>query len=415
MAQPFAVGIDAASAARIRELAGRRVGFLDRVFTAAELVECANRPERLAARWAAKEAVRKLAGSRGERLPAFREIEVTRAPGGAPQVTIAGQHRLGLKLSLTHEGDLAIAVAVQMGGRAMATSVPAMLRLPGRPDDGNKGTFGTAVVVAGGHGFSGAAYLSAMGAARGGAGLVRLCVPAGLLPILAVKCTEVMTHGLPDGGAGVLTAAAVPLLREQHLPHAAAVVLGPGIGRDPRTVEAVEQLLAEIPCPCVVDADGLNIGAALGLDWRGAGQPVVLTPHPGEMARLVGRDIVAVQADRRAVAERYAVERGVVVVLKGAETVVAAPDGRVHVGPARLVALATGGSGDVLAGLCGALLSAGLPAFEAAVAAVTIHAEAGAAVQASRGRAGALASDLLEELPAAQERLRCALEGGEGG
>ena len=268
------------------------------------------------------------------------------------------------------------------------------------------------MVVAGAHGFWGAAYLCAMGAARGGAGLVRLCVPAELLPIVAVKCTEVMAHGLPDEGSGVLTGSAVPVLRTQHLGHARALVLGPGLGRDPRTVEAVGALLEQLPCSLVVDADGLNIGAALGLDWRAAGAPVVLTPHPGEMARLVGADIASVQSDRRGTAARYAAERGAVVVLKGAETVVAAPDGRVHVGAARLVALATGGTGDVLSGLCGAMLSAGLPAFEAAVAAVTVHAEAGAAVQAARGRAGALAGDLLEELPAAQERLRQALSTG---
>lgn len=417
MSTPPAIGVDAASAARIRDLVRRRSGFVERVFTAAERAECAGRPERLAARWAAKEALRKLAGGSGAPLPPFGAIEVTRSPGGAPQVSIHGQRPDGLSLSMSHEGDLAIAVAVQVATAptSRAVEVPVALRLPERPDDGNKGTFGTAVVVAGGHGFSGAAYLSAMGAARGGAGLVRLCVPAQLLPIVAVKCTEVMTHGLPDGGAGVLIAAAVPVLRDRHLGHARVLVLGPGLGRDPQTFEAVESLLDGLPCPAVVDADGLNIGAALGLDWRSAGQPVVLTPHPGEMARLLGTDVPSVQADRRGAARGYAIEHGVVVVLKGAETVVAGPDGRVHTDTHRLVALATGGSGDVLSGLTGAMLSAGLPPFDAAVAAVSVHAEAGVAVQAERGRAGALAGDLLEQLPAAQERLRRALEAGEPG
>jgi NAD(P)H-hydrate epimerase len=128
------------------------------------------------------------------------------------------------------------------------------------------------------------------------------------------------------------------------------------------------------------------------------------------MARLAHLETAAVQGDRLATATSYARKHGVVVVLKGSNTVVAAPDGRVHVDEHRVVALATGGTGDVLAGLCGAMAAQGLDGFEAAVAAVTVHAEAGLRVQAVRGRAGALASDLLEELPAAQERLRVAIE-----
>jgi NAD(P)H-hydrate epimerase len=147
------------------------------------------------------------------------------------------------------------------------------------------------------------------------------------------------------------------------------------------------------------------------VDWRRSGQPLVLTPHPAEMGRLARIATREVQADREGVARRYAAERGVVVVLKGAHTVVAAPDGRLHVDAhPGIVALASGGTGDVLAGLVGALLATGLDPFDAAVAGVTVHAEAGTWVQRERGRAGALASDLLDALPAAQERLRRALE-----
>jgi NAD(P)H-hydrate epimerase len=137
---------------------------------------------------------------------------------------------------------------------------------------------------------------------------------------------------------------------------------------------------------------------------------VVVTPHPAEMGRLAGLATAAVQQAREQVARDYATAQGVVVILKGSRTVVAAPDGRLHVDDHEVVALASGGTGDVLAGLCGAMLAAGLPAFEAAVAAVTIHVEAGVDVQAHRGRAGALAGDVLEALPAAQERLRRVLE-----
>ena len=283
--------------------------------------------------------------------------------------------------------------------------------LPERGEEAHKGTFGTVVVAGGSEGLSGAPYLAAMGAARTGAGRVRLCVPAAVHPAMVVKCVEVMPHALPDGGRGVLGREAADRLRTVHLPAAQALVVGPGLGLDPETGDALGMLLESLPCPGVVDADALTLAARTGLDWRGAGAPLVLTPHPAEMARLAGGDATAatVQQRRPDVAAAYAAERGAVVVLKGAWTVVAAPDGRVWTSPYAVPALATGGTGDVLGGVCAALLAAGIPAFEAAVTAVTLHGEAGAELQAARGRAGTLASDLLDHLPQAQERLRRAV------
>ena len=408
-AGPPQVGVDVVSVERVATLVARNPRFAQRVFTDAERRECQGRPERWASRWAAKEAVRKLAGARGiTPLPAFRDVEVRTGPGGAPAVTAPAVGSVAL--SLSHDAGLAVAVAVGVTAAAGHIDVPDGLRLPDRPDDANKGTFGTVVVVAGAHGFSGAAYLAAMGAARSGAGRVRLCVPASLHPIVAVKCTEVMAHPLPDAGRGVLTAESVATIRRDHLGAADALVVGPGLGRDPQTAEALVDLLDGLRTPLVVDADGLNIAAERHLAWPRTGAPAVLTPHPAEMARLLGTDVREVQSDREGVARRYAAEHGVVVVLKGAETVIAGPDGRLHCDRHRLVALASGGTGDVLAGMVGAFVAAGLPPFDAAVAAVTVHAEAGAAVQAVRGRAGALASDLVDALPAAQERLRRLLE-----
>jgi NAD(P)H-hydrate epimerase len=219
-----------------------------------------------------------------------------------------------------------------------------------------------------------------------------------------------MAHPLGEPGASGLDAAGVVELRQVHLPVASAAVIGPGLGRAPATEAALLDLLATLTVPAVVDADGLNIAAAAGFDWRSCAAPLVLTPHPAEMARLAGLSTAEVQADRAGLAARFAAEHGVTLVLKGAETVVAAPDGRIHVDRHQTVALATGGTGDVLSGVCGAMLAAGLDGFDAAVAAVTIHAEAGCLVEAERGRAGALAGDVIEMLPAAQERLRRALE-----
>lgn len=412
------VGVDVASVSRLAALVARHPRFLERCFTPAERRACVGRPDRLAARWAAKEAVRKLVAARGERpLPPFRAIEIRGGSTAPPQVAVYGRLS-SVSLSLSHDGDLAVAAAVALGEPEASPELvvpptlppPAGLRLGDRPATAHKGTFGTVVVAAGARGFTGAAFLAAMGAARGGAGLVRVCVPEAIYPIVAARCAEVMAHPLPDDGLGVLVEAGVDRLISDHLPHADALVVGCGLGRAPRTETALARLLERLTGPTVVDADGLNIAAARGLPLAAAGHPVVVTPHPAEMARLCRTDTARVQADREGVARRFASEQGVVVVLKGSHTVVAAPDGRLFVDGHEVVALATGGTGDVLAGLCAALLAAGLEPFDAAVAAVTVHAEAGAIVQARRGRAGGLASDLLEALPAAQERLRRSLE-----
>jgi hydroxyethylthiazole kinase-like uncharacterized protein yjeF len=146
------------------------------------------------------------------------------------------------------------------------------------------------------------------------------------------------------------------------------------------------------------------------VDWRSCNQPVVLTPHPAEMGRLCSLATSDVQRRRRELATSFAHDSGAVLVLKGSDTVVASPDGRVHVSDVRVVALASGGSGDVLSGLLAALIAQGLEPFDAAVAAVFVHAEAGLALQRRRGRAGVLPRDVIDELPAAQERVRRVLE-----
>jgi len=404
------VGVDVTVVARIAALLERQPRFAERIFTPGERRISAGKPQRWASRWAAKEAVRKLCSSQGDPMPAYRDIEVVRGRGGPPRVHVRGAPT-PIALSLTHDGGLAIAVAVSERPRREAAlpDVPSGVLLADRPEEGHKGTFGRVVVVAGSKALSGAPRLAAMGAARGGAGLVEVCVPEAIHAIVAAGCLEVMPTPLPDGGSGTLTSEALPAVRER-MRGADALVIGPGLGRSPETAAALLDLLVELPCPAVVDADALNIAAASGFNWRSCGQPIVLTPHPAEMGRLARIDTRAVQSDRIGVAERYAGIHDVIVVLKGAGTVVAANAHATHVDTHRVVALATGGTGDVLAGLIGSMLSQGLSPRDAAVAGVAIHAQAGLMVQVRRGRAGALASDLIETLPAAQELLRQAIE-----
>ncbi|MBV8445916.1 MAG: NAD(P)H-hydrate dehydratase [Candidatus Dormibacteraeota bacterium] len=404
------VGIDVVNVERIAQLLQRSPRFATRVYTDRERSISEGKPERFASRWAAKEAVRKLFGSSGEPMPGYGDIEVTGGANTAPGISIRGKAQ-DIALSLTHDAGIAIAVVADRRhprGPALG-ELPEHLRLPERTATANKGTFGRVLVVAGSRGFTGAPQLAARGAARAGAGLVTVAVPESIHAVVAAGCLEVMPAPLPDGGSGVLSRDALDPLHGL-LTHATSLVVGPGIGRDAATWGFLEQVLSSLSCPAVIDADALNLAAAAHFDWRRSPSPLVLTPHPAEMARLTGMSTEQVQEQRQALARRFAADNGVTLVLKGSETVVAAADGRCHVDNHSVVALATGGTGDVLSGVIAAFIAQGLEPFEAAVAGVTVHAHAGLMVQARQGRAGALASDVIEALPRAQERIRRALE-----
>ncbi len=383
-------------------------GFLARAFTPAEIAECGGDAARLAGRWAAKEAVIKCFDATPICFPR-RRIEIVGQPSGAPRVRLLGDAQgARVQVSITHDAGLAIASAwLEMPEPSERPLLPpAAVRLPARPDDGHKGTFGTMVVVAGSRGLTGAAYLSATAGVRSGAGLVRLLVAEGVYPILAVKCTEAMAMPLPEEAPGALGLTALEAV-EEHLRAATVALIGPGLGRYPGTWDLVRELVPRARCPLVLDADALNALAVLhGRLGRLGDAPRVLTPHPGEMARLTGRSTAEVQGTRRETALAAAREWDSVVVLKGARTVVAAPDGRLSEDPHQVPALASGGTGDVLAGLITGLMAQGLDAYTAAVTGVYVHAEAGRRLQSRLGSAGVLASELLGEMPLVMRSMR---------
>lgn len=402
------IGIDMLEVARLEKAIGRSGdGFLRKAFTARELKLCGGSAERLAGRWAAKEAVIKCFDGTGLCLPR-RDIEVLADRSGAPRVRfLRALDGAEAMVSITHHGGMAVAAAeLEVADAAVRPLVaPDAVRIPERPKDGHKGTFGTAVVLAGSLGLTGAAYLASTAAARAGAGMVRLLVAEGLYPILAAKCTEVMATPIPEvapGAAGHTSLQAV--LR--HLETAAAAVVGPGLGRDGSTWRLVYDLLGQLRVPTVLDADALNALADNQRLLRRIKGERVLTPHPGEMARLVRKTTAEVQAARAEIAAKAASEWGVVLVLKGAKTVVAAPDGRTSVDPHEVPALASGGTGDVLSGIIGGLLAQKQDPFTAAVTGVYVHGEAGRRVAARLGDSGLLASDLLPEIPAVMQTLR---------
>lgn len=273
--------------------------------------------------------------------------------------------------------------------------------LPRRGADSTKFSSGRVTLVGGSRGLTGAVILAAEAAARAGAGYVTAAVPGGLEPIFETRLTEVMTVG--SGGQADRFEEGAEAEIEQHCQGADAVVLGSGFGRDPSRAALIGRLTGSIEAPLVLDADGLTLtGESLAPLAERTG-PTVLTPHPGEMARLLGRSSAEVQAHRLESVWRLARETGAVVVLKGDDTIVA--EGEL-VGVNRLAApgLATAGTGDVLAGVIGALLARGAEPFHAACAAVYGHARAGVLAARAVGSAdGVIASDVIAALPEALE------------
>jgi len=281
-------------------------------------------------------------------------------------------------------------------------------RLPERPVSGHKGHFGHVLAIAGSEGKTGAAALCAEAAARAGAGLVTLACPAGLNDILEVKCTEAMTVPLPDTAERGFAAGAAQRLLELAAQRD-VVALGPGIGTAAETRKCVRSLVEGLAQPLVIDADGLNCLAGGEDDRnavRGRSAETLLTPHPGEAGRWLEASAAEINADRIGAARRLAEATGSVVLLKGAASVVAAPGGRTLVNPTGGPLLGTGGTGDVLTGLCAGLLAQGLPAFEAAALAAFLHGEAGDRLAERLGDSGVLAGELLSEIPAATASLR---------
>jgi NAD(P)H-hydrate epimerase len=275
--------------------------------------------------------------------------------------------------------------------------------LPERDPRGHKGTFGRVVVVAGSLDYAGAALMSGAAAVRAGSGLVTLCLPASLQPHLAGRVPELITRGLPELQPGEVDAvAAAAMVGELGQD---ALLLGPGLRPARGTSRLVQALLAAEGPAAVIDAGALDALAGVPGWPARVVRACVLTPHPGELRRL-GRDPGEDDESRRHVALETAAAWGQIVVLKGAGTVIAGPDGRSLVAPFEVPALGSAGSGDVLAGVIASLIGQGLATFDAAALGVYLHARAGELVSEALGDAGLMATDLLPAIPRVRRHLR---------
>ncbi len=308
------------------------------------------------------------------------------------------------ELVVTDLGIPAWVVEGAPGALHLLVEEEAAALLPPRPAAAHKGDCGHALIVAGSPGKAGAATLAARGAVRGGAGLVTLGVPMPLVATVDGASLESMSLGLQARPEGMLAGAAaervLAALAGKH-----SLGIGPGLGTHPEAAAVARRLVRESPVPVVVDADALNAFAGRAGELAERAAPAILTPHPGELARLLGGTPADVQADRLGAAESAAREWKAVVLLKGYRTLVATPEGEVWINPTGNSGMATGGTGDVLTGLLAALLAQGLDPRAAALAGAYVHGLAGDLVAERLGRRGLAAGDLADALPLAFRRL----------
>ncbi|MEJ2491957.1 MAG: NAD(P)H-hydrate dehydratase [Desulfuromonadales bacterium] len=331
------------------------------------------------------------------------DLTVTFAFPKIGHVTYPGAGHVGA-LSVVDIGIPAQLIYAAEANCRLLTAEEARWFVPVRQADGHKGTYGHLLVLAGATGTSGAAVMAAEAGLRSGAGLVTLACPQSVQPVVASQLTEVMTVPLAEVNGEVSLQALDDLLSLSAGKRALAI--GPGLGSGDEIQGLIRRLVQDADLPMVVDADGLNaLSGHVQLLQRQRDQAIVLTPHPGEMARLTGLTPAQIQADRFRVARDFAVQHQVVLVLKGARTLIAAPDGTVHVNSTGHAGMASGGMGDVLTGLIGGLLAQGLEAMTAASLGVYLHGAAAERLESTFGDAGLLATDVIYELPAARRAL----------
>ncbi len=275
--------------------------------------------------------------------------------------------------------------------------------LPARRAEDHKGRFGRVLVVAGSPGMCGAGCLAALGAQKAGAGLITLALPAGSAMVGELFRASIMSAALADDACGTISLRALPQV-ENLAKNANACAVGPGLGTAQETIEAVWRWTRSLGLPVILDADALNALSRQTAALKAREAPAVITPHPGEMARLTGASTAGVQADRSGVAAGFAKEYGVVTVLKGHRTVVA--DGeRIYVNMTGNAGMAAGGMGDVLTGIITSMAGMGMDCFDAASLGVFVHGLAGDIAAAEVSRTSLAPEDLIEKLPEVFARL----------
>lgn len=401
-------GIDIIEIERIKNAEKNHANFIKRVFSEREAEYLKNhsfKAETMAGMYAAKEAYSKFLGT-GFSGFGLSDVEVMHEENGKPYIVFNGKVSAA-DLSISHSRELAVAVVcgeeIFFSGADRKNLLRMRTLLPERKSDANKGDFGRIFLLGGSKGMTGAICLSALGALRSGAGLVTAGVPETQREIVAVKLTEVMTAGFDDDEGRFSENAAEEIIKRVNSSDVCA--FGMGMGKSSGTSNTVFDIVKEAEKPLIIDADGINAISGNIDILKKLKARAVLTPHPGEMSRLSGKTIADIQKNRIETACEFSKRYNTVTVLKGENTVIADPNGKYEVNSTGNPGMATGGTGDVLAGVTASFIGQGLDPFDAAVLSVYLHGRAGDIAAKEKGFHGLIASDVAEALPLAIKEL----------
>ncbi|MGF7058087.1 NAD(P)H-hydrate dehydratase [Brassicibacter mesophilus] len=418
-------GIDIIEIERIKEVIEINSKFMTRVFCESEIAYINSRKNNIntiAGIFAAKEAISKAIGS-GIRDFKWTDIEIYHDSLGKPLVKLNRNAERTAKnkgidaiyLSITHDKDKAAAIAIAEGNvlfeklstkpvRSFPKSITVVEKefvhdkLPKRKKDTHKGTYGRIGIIAGSKGMTGAVYLSSIACLKSGSGLVYSIVPSSISDILEIKLTEAIIVPIEDKGRGYFIEDSIEkILNESN--NCDCIAIGPGIGVDDERIEVVRSLLLYVDKPIVLDADGLNcISSDINIIKKRKASTVV-TPHPGELSRLLNVDIKYIQANRVKYCKMASEKLGVITVLKGADSVICSENGDVFINETGNPGMATAGSGDVLTGMISSFIGQGISPLHAAVCGTYLHGLSGDIAVEDKGEYGLIATDIVANIP----------------
>lgn len=403
-------GVDIVDINRIEEIMlDKKDKFLNKVFTNREIEHISKKgykPNTVAGIFACKEALSKMLGS-GIGYINWRDIEVLYRKSGEPYIYIntkiaSVMKKLGLAdidISISHEKQYAIAFAVGIGksiSLLMDDEIESIL--PKRKENSHKGTYGRVGIISGSLGMTGAPYLASQSALRTGSGLVYTMVPKSLENIMSIKLTEAIIKPIEDMEKGHFIKDSLPYILNE-IEKMDALAIGPGFGVDKDRLYIIEEIIKSYKKPILLDADAINCLTLNPKILFNRDSPIIITPHPGELGRFLGKTIDEIQENRIFHSKLTSHKYNIVVALKGNNTIVSSPSGDIYVNPTGNPGMATAGSGDVLTGMIVSFIGQGLSPIEATKVGVFSHGLAGDFAKENKGEYGLIASDILENIP----------------
>ena len=414
MENKLTIGTDIVKIERIKDtLLKNRDKFYKKVLTDKEIEYLSfngNREETIAGIFAAKEAVSKALGT-GIGSIGWRDIEILH-DRGKPYLNISEKVKkrmeevgiTDMEISITHERDYALASAVGYMSyekyiiRHLKIDESMKNLLPKRKSDSHKGTYGRVAIIGGSLGMTGAPYLSSMAALRTGAGLVYTVVPKSLETIMSIKLTEAIIKPEEDERKGYFTVNSLDSILN-ILEDMDVVAIGPGMGVDEGRIHVVEEIVKNFNGPIIIDADGINCLSLKPDILENHKNPIIITPHPGELARLINKTIREIQDNRNYYSNYVSQKYNIIVVLKGSNTIVADYEGNIYVNKTGNPGMATAGSGDVLTGMIAGFIAQGLSPYDGSKLGVYCHGLAGDIGSLDKGEPGLIASDIINNIP----------------